>query len=111
MLIDFQAHLARQLGFLLRSAAAYDSGLRDEAYRIATAIRVLLHQTNRSDSLLHHLRAESAPLLSTTESASTTTVFFDGLSQIARAHAASSSIRGTSPTTIQGCLELENVSL
>lgn len=79
---DFRAHLQRQLDFLQRSGAAYDAGCRDETYRIATAIRVLIHNTEHSISLLHHLDAESVPLLSTTEPASPGAVFYDGLSLI-----------------------------
>jgi hypothetical protein len=54
---DFKAHLAQQLGFLERSAAAYDSGHRQEAIRIGTTLRVIFHDTRKSTSLLHHLNA------------------------------------------------------
>jgi hypothetical protein len=83
MAVDFRQHLARQLDFLRASAAAYDAGYRDEAYRIAVVLRVLIHQANASTSLLRHLNAESAPLLSTTEPASPGAVFYDGLSVMA----------------------------
>ncbi len=83
MAVDFRQHLARQLDFLRASAAAYDAGYRDEAYRIAVVLRVLIHQTRTSTSLLRHLGAESVPLLSTTEPASPTAIFYDGLSLIA----------------------------
>lgn len=80
--IDFREHLKRQLSFLQRSAAAYDSGHIDEAYRIATAIRVLIHNTRTSVSLLHHLNCDLIPLLSTTEPASARAVFYDGMNFI-----------------------------
>jgi|GEM_PF-1209999 len=83
MAVDFRQHLVRQLGFLRASAAAYDAGYRDEAYRMAVVLRVLIHQTRKSTSLLRHLGAESVPLLSTTEPASPRAVFYDGLSLIA----------------------------
>lgn len=76
---DFRAHLARQLSFLDRSAGAYDRGERDEAYRIAVAIRVLLHDTKRSVSILQHLNAKDVPLLSTVMAAPRHALFFDGM--------------------------------
>jgi hypothetical protein len=43
------------LGFIGRSAADFDQGHREEAIRIATALRVIFHQTGRSTSLLQDL--------------------------------------------------------
>jgi hypothetical protein len=57
--------LRRQLSFLDHSSDAYDRGLQDEAIRIATTIRVLVHQTKNSTSLLKHLGATEIHLLST----------------------------------------------
>jgi hypothetical protein len=62
---NFKAHLFRQLGFLWRSCKAYDEGHVDEAIRIATVIRVLIHDTPASTSLLKHLGAENILLSST----------------------------------------------
>lgn len=63
---DFSADLARQLGFVDRSCQLFDGGARDEAIRIATPLRVMLHQTRNSTSLLTHLGAWPAvPMLST----------------------------------------------
>jgi hypothetical protein len=47
-----KALLGRQLKFLQNSSAAFDNGDRDEAIRIATTIRVMIHQTAQSTSLL-----------------------------------------------------------
>ena len=63
--VDFNAHLFRQLGFLWRSCAAYDQGYVDEAVRIATVIRVLIHDTPQSTSLLKNLNALHILLSST----------------------------------------------
>ena len=52
---DFREHLEEQLGFLESSAAAYDAGTESEAKRLAVNLRVLLHDTRRSTSLLAHL--------------------------------------------------------
>ncbi|MBA2670092.1 MAG: SEC-C domain-containing protein [Gemmatimonadetes bacterium] len=52
---DLEAHLEEQLGFLDRSAEAFDAGFHSEAKRMATAIRVLVHDTGRSRSLLAQL--------------------------------------------------------
>lgn len=62
---DFRAHLFRQLGFLWRSCQAYDEGHIDEAVRIATVIRVLIHDTQASTCLLKHLDAQNILLSST----------------------------------------------
>jgi hypothetical protein len=61
----FRQHLRKQLGFLERSCASYDAGHKDEAIRIATVIRVLIHETAHSTSLLHHLGGLGITLLST----------------------------------------------
>jgi hypothetical protein len=61
----FAQHLRKQLGFLERSCASFDAGYKDEAIRIATVIRVLLHDTANSTSLLRHLGALGITLLTT----------------------------------------------
>jgi hypothetical protein len=66
-LMDFQRQLAKQIGFLERSCKAYDHGYIDESIRIATVIRVLIHDTPRSTSLLRHLNATHIDLVSTIE--------------------------------------------
>ena len=48
-----QKQLARQLRFLASSARLFDEGDRDEAIRIAVTIRILVHDTRMSTSLLH----------------------------------------------------------
>jgi hypothetical protein len=57
--------LNRQLGYLERSAALYDAGHREEAVRLATTIRVLVHDTRNSISLLRHLGGKGISLAST----------------------------------------------
>lgn len=47
--------LKTQLRFLERSAESYDQGFEDEALRLATIVRVLVHDTDRSHSLLGQL--------------------------------------------------------
>lgn len=61
-MIDYRQHLARQLAFIERSCQAYDEGYLDESIRIATCIRVLLHNTSKSTSLLAHMGAMSVKL-------------------------------------------------
>jgi hypothetical protein len=56
---DLTAHLSEQLGFLRRSANAYDEGYTDEAKRLATTIRVLVHDTVSSTSLLQQLNEKT----------------------------------------------------
>lgn len=77
--VDFKVHLSKQLGFLERSCQSYDEGFTDEAIRIATVIRVIIHQTGSSTSLLKHLGATTINLLSTTFEPSSQTITFVGM--------------------------------
>lgn len=52
---DFAAHLSDQLAFLRTSAAAFNAGQVRDAKRIAVAVRVLVHDTRSSTSLVSHL--------------------------------------------------------
>ncbi len=52
---DLERHLKEQITFLERSARIYDEGNPDEAKRLATTIRVLVHDTKHSRSLLRQL--------------------------------------------------------
>ena len=61
----FKEQLRRQIGFLERSSTSYDMGYEDEAIRIATTIRVLIHNTGNSTSLLSHLNSRTIKLLTT----------------------------------------------
>jgi hypothetical protein len=93
MLTDFKIQLRRQLGFLRRSAESYDRGYHDEAVRLATTIRVLLHDTKASTSLLSLLGVKSSINLLTTVSTDPLhagTCMFDGLTMM--------SLRGIEPS-------------
>ena len=63
--MDFRAQLASQLEFIQSSCDLYDVGKVREGVRIATALRVLFHQTRKSTSVLTHLSAIDIALLST----------------------------------------------
>jgi hypothetical protein len=52
---EFISHFREQIEFLTRSASAYDDGFESEAKRMAVVLRVLLHDTDSSKSLLKHL--------------------------------------------------------
>jgi hypothetical protein len=52
---ELLGHLLIQIAFLERSASWYDNGAEEEAIRLATAIRILVHDTNNSHSLLSQL--------------------------------------------------------
>ncbi len=58
-------HLEEQIGFLQRSAIAYDNGFTGEAKRMATTIRVLVHDTHQSISLLTALGKKDIQFYST----------------------------------------------
>ena len=49
---ELKSHLREQIEFLKRSSQAYDEGCTSEAKRLAVAIRLLLHDTQNSTSLL-----------------------------------------------------------
>ncbi|HEY5330704.1 MAG TPA: hypothetical protein VIJ79_12520 [Acidobacteriaceae bacterium] len=83
MSVDFKAQLFKQLGFLWRSCAAYDQGHLDEAVRIATVIRVLVHDTSKSTSLLNHLCALNINLASTVSNLDhSKSVFLTGMGRL-----------------------------
>lgn len=63
---ELKLQLSRQLQFLTNSLRLYDEGHKEESLRIAVAIRVLLHDTNMSTSVLQHAGVKaSTHLLST----------------------------------------------
>lgn len=57
--------MARNIGFIQRSVDSYIDGFEDEAYRVVTALRLLLHDTKKSKSLLGQLKLQDTPFLST----------------------------------------------
>jgi len=54
-----------QLGFLARSCEMFDNGHEEEALRLATSLRVFLHDTRSSTSLLSHMGLNGIDVLST----------------------------------------------
>ncbi|HEY6170418.1 MAG TPA: hypothetical protein VI454_20465 [Verrucomicrobiae bacterium] len=64
--MNFTEQLRRHLGFLGRSCADFDAGHADEALRMAVTLRVLLHDTANSTSLLTHLGIKNSSKLLTT---------------------------------------------
>lgn len=52
---DLLNHLHENIGFLKKSSESFDSGFIAEAKRLAVVIRVLVHDTGRSKSLLSQL--------------------------------------------------------
>lgn len=63
--LELEQHLDDHLSFLRSSADAYDSGQDGEAKRLAVSIRVLLHDTGSSASLLGQLDRLKGKFLST----------------------------------------------
>jgi hypothetical protein len=49
---ELLGHLKAQIAFMQKSASSYDNGFEDEAKRLAGVIRVLVHDTSQSTSLL-----------------------------------------------------------
>lgn len=62
---SLREHLEEQLEFLRRSGDAYDEGFKAEAKRLAVTLRLLLHDTGRSHSLLGQLGLKDRNFLST----------------------------------------------
>ncbi|MGV1047526.1 MAG: YecA family protein [Solirubrobacterales bacterium] len=52
---DFKEQFGQQIGFIETSASACDGGNEPEAKRLAVNLRVLLHDTKNSTSLLEHM--------------------------------------------------------
>ena len=99
---DYKAHLFRQLGFLWRSCDAYDRGHLDEAVRIATVIRVLIHDTPGSTSLLNHLDAIHILLASTVVSdPSIEPVFMTSMGRMRMTSTETTRTANTDPTALQ----------
>jgi hypothetical protein len=48
-------HIREQMGFLRSSSESFDAGRSSEALRLAVSLRVLLHDTPRSSSLLNQM--------------------------------------------------------
>jgi hypothetical protein len=57
---DLLVQLKDQISFLVKSAMEYDKGHEAEAKRMAVSIRILLHDTNSSISVLRQLGVKSA---------------------------------------------------
>ncbi len=62
---ELRHHLEEQLGFLKTSAELFDKGNRAEAKRLALGVRVLLHDTAQSHSLLGQLGLKELKFLDT----------------------------------------------
>ncbi len=59
-------HLKNQIAFMKQSASSYDNGFEDEAKRLAVVIRVLVHDTSQSTSLLTLLSKKNIKLYDST---------------------------------------------
>ena len=64
---ELEQHLVEQIGFLKSSATAFDGGLDSEAKRLAATLRILLHDTSQSHSLLGQLGRLSGNFFSTAD--------------------------------------------
>ena len=60
---ELRKHLHEHLGFLKTSAELYDGGSVAEAKRLAVSIRVLVHDTQTSKSLLGQLGLKTPPFI------------------------------------------------
>lgn len=79
----FREQLKRNVGFIRRSCEMYDQGHTDEAMRIATALRILMHDTSHSVSLLKHLRVKSIMKFSSScQPPPQNVIAFQGLGQL-----------------------------
>jgi len=56
---ELLAHLKEQITFMRQSAISYDNGFEGEGKRLAVVIRVLVHDTSQSTSLLTLLGRKS----------------------------------------------------
>ena len=58
-------HLKEQITFMLKSTESYDNGFEGEARRLAVSIRILVHDTSQSKSLLGQLGKKNIVFLDT----------------------------------------------
>lgn len=72
-------HLKEQIHFLESSSKSYDDGFEAEARRLATVIRVLVHDTPNSKSLLEQLDKKNIPFLDTSYDIRDTSITRHGL--------------------------------
>ena len=56
---DLTKHLEEQISFLKKSSESFDNGYESEAKRLAVTLRILLHDTNKSISLLSQLNKKN----------------------------------------------------
>lgn len=63
--ITLKDHLRRQLEYLRRSCELFDAGHWDEAVRLAVGIRVLIHDAEKSKSLLRQMHVREQVKLAT----------------------------------------------
>lgn len=62
---ELEGHLREQVAFLRASVRAYDGGFAGEAKRLAVVVRVLVHDTSASISLLSQLNLKGIQLFDT----------------------------------------------
>ena len=62
---ELESHLNEHIQFLMSSADAYDNGYKSESKRLAVSIRVLLHDTRQSKSLLTQLNRKNGKFIDT----------------------------------------------
>ncbi len=72
---ELEEYLGEQASFIERSAHLYDQGHKDEAKRLAVSIRVLVHDTKQSKSLLSQLGLKGILFCDTSTGVDTTTRF------------------------------------
>ncbi len=58
-------HMKEQISFMLASAESYDRGFEGEARRLAVSIRILVHDTSQSKSLLTQIGKKDIGFLDT----------------------------------------------
>ena len=61
-------HMKEQISFMLASAESYDHGFEGEARRLAVSIRILVHDTSQSKSLLTQIGKKDIGFLDTASS-------------------------------------------
>lgn len=107
---DLEASLREQIEFLRKSCKSYDEGFEGEGKRLATCIRVLVHDTSKSTSLLRLLKKKDIYFYDTaTDYSPQNLLSHFGLCQLRLERKSSQLATGNYVPCLDSCFELHKI--